>query len=99
LIILPMLSFLGAFGTHVLSEKNGLYPRLLSGLAIENPLFPGTTDPMVSSFTGIGRLAPLDRQLQILVTFFAPVVDPANSALNLFSLHGLGQFGAAWCKF
>jgi len=59
-------------------------------------MFPGTTDAMVKTFTGIERLEFVDKQLQVLVTFFAPVVDPAYPGLNLFSIHGAGQFGAAW---
>jgi hypothetical protein len=41
-------------------------------------------------------LKALDRQLTVLVAFFAPVVDFKNPALNLFAIWGLGQFGAVW---
>jgi hypothetical protein len=47
----------------------------------------------LTQYTG---LKALDRQLIILVAFFAPVVDVKNPALNLFAIWGLGQFGAVW---
>jgi hypothetical protein len=62
-------------------------------LAQNTPLLPGSDDPILRKLTGIG---PLDYQLQILVTFFAPVVNTSNTNLTLFSILGLGQFGAAW---
>jgi len=49
--------------------------------------------PLVKTYTGVG---PIDRQVTVLVSFFAPVVDSKNGALSLASVFGLGQFGAAW---
>lgn len=55
--------------------------------------FPGTDVKLVKTYT---EILWLDRQLTILVTFFAPVVDRNQGALTLFSFFGFGQFGAVW---
>lgn len=54
---------------------------------------PGTREPLRSTFTGFARV---DRQLAVLVTFFAPVTDGGDAALTAFSIAGAGQFGAIW---
>lgn len=59
----------------------------------DTPLLPGTTDFLLTKYTGV---AAIDKQLTVLVTFFAPVLDDNNHALKLFSIFGLGQFGAGW---
>lgn len=62
-------------------------------IASEKPRFPGTDDELLMQYTQIGWL---DKQLTVLVTFFAPVVDMNQGALSMFSIFGTGQFGAAW---
>jgi hypothetical protein len=59
----------------------------------KNPLYPGTKNDLVTIYTGI---PPLDRQLAVLVAFFAPAVAGTNTALSLFLFFGFGQFGAFW---
>jgi hypothetical protein len=64
---------------------------------VEDPdaKFLGTDELLLKRYTG---LRWMDYQLSILVTFFAPVCDAGfgREGLWLFSLFGLGQFGAAW---
>ncbi|KAH8595612.1 hypothetical protein B0O99DRAFT_511850 [Bisporella sp. PMI_857] len=93
LVLLPLLSILGAFGTWTLGSKNGLFKGIVELIEQEDARFPGTKDSLVRSYTGIKAI---DHQLQILVIFFAPVVDSSNGNLSLFSITGAGQFGAAW---
>jgi len=93
LLLLPTLSILGAFGTWVLGYRNGTFKQIFDVLAQDAPFLPGSADPLVRNYTRVGFV---DHQLQVLVTFFAPVVDPKNPELTLFSVLGLGQFGAAW---
>jgi hypothetical protein len=93
LILLPLFSFAGAYGTWILASKNGTVAVLEAMADQATPLLPGTTDFLVTKYTGI---AAVDKQLIILVSFFAPVLDDKNSALKLFSIFGLGQFGASW---
>ena len=76
-----------------LASRNGTFETLLSALAENDPKFPGTEDLLVLKYTGFRAI---DKQLAILVSFFAPVVDMRNQSLNLFSIWGLGQFGAVW---
>jgi hypothetical protein len=77
----------------VLSSSNGTVAALEALAKQDAPFLPGSSDLLLTTYTGI---APIDRQLTILVTFFAPVVNSKNGALTLFSLFGLGQFGASW---
>jgi len=93
LVVLPLLSIVGAYGTWVLGFRNGLFVDITSLLKQNNALFPGSTAPLLRQYTGI---TPIDHQLQILVTFFSPVVDGKNPELMLFSILGAGQFGGAW---
>ncbi|KAG0652379.1 Citreoviridin biosynthesis D [Hyphodiscus hymeniophilus] len=93
LILLPLLSVAGAFGTLVLIGANGTADVFKALAKQDNPFLPGSTDHQLRTYTGV---APIDRQLIVLVTFFSPVLDVQNGALVLFSIFGLGQFGAAW---
>lgn len=93
LVLLPLISFLGAYGTWTLGGSNGLFETLASLLAENDPKFPGTEDLLIIKYTG---LKALDYQLAAFVAFFALVVDMNYPALNLFSVWGLGQFGAVW---
>ncbi|RDW78441.1 hypothetical protein BP5796_06293 [Coleophoma crateriformis] len=93
LVLLPLLSIAGGYGTMVLGGANGTFPHLMGLLDSENALFPGSSDPLLKSYTGI---TAIDRQLAVLVLFFAPVVDLSDSPLALFCLFGSGQFAAAW---
>ncbi|CZR54577.1 uncharacterized protein PAC_04461 [Phialocephala subalpina] len=92
---LPILSLLGLYGTWTLGLKNGLFGSIVSLLEDPEARLPGTDELLIRSYTGAGWL---DRQLQVLVAFFAPVLDLGfgREGLFLFSLFGLGQFGAAW---
>jgi hypothetical protein len=91
LLLLPILSIAGAFTTLVLAGCNGTFHIVENAIKISR--LPGTYDPLLTAYTGIGFL---DYQLTILVAFFAPVVDLKNSDLVLSSTFGLGQFGAGW---
>lgn len=51
---------------------------------------PGTDFPLIRKYTGI---AAVDKQLVILVTFFARAVDGSTSG---FASWAMSQFGAAW---
>jgi hypothetical protein len=98
LILLPLLSLLGAFGTWTLASTNGTFKSIVALIAQPEAQLPGTNEDLIRVYTGL-RL--VDKQLSILVIFFAPVVDlnvlNGNGALNLFSIFGAGQFGAVWC--
>jgi hypothetical protein len=93
LILLPLLALLGGYGTWALGARNGTFDMLIALLGQNEPKFLETQDPLLMKYTGIKAL---DHQLTVLVTFFAPVVDIKNPALNLFAIWGLGQFGALW---
>ncbi|KAH7361025.1 hypothetical protein BKA65DRAFT_494490 [Rhexocercosporidium sp. MPI-PUGE-AT-0058] len=93
LISLPLFSLLGLYGTLILGEANGLFKGIIAIISIDDPKFPTTEDDLLMRYTQIGWL---DKQLTILVTFFAPVVDMNQGALSMFSVFGAGQFGAAW---
>jgi hypothetical protein len=93
LTLLPLLSVIGGFKTWVLGSNNGTFKGITDLLMQNAPLLPGSESDIVRTYTGI---AFVDFQLQILVTFFAPVVDSNNTDLKLFSIFGFGQFGAAW---
>jgi len=98
LTLLPLLSLLGAFGTWTLGGTNGTFKSIVALIAQPEAQLPGTNEDLIRAFTWVGFV---DKQLSILVTFFAPVVDlnleNGNGALNLFSIFGAGQFGAVWC--
>ncbi|KAI9055105.1 hypothetical protein LZ554_000070 [Drepanopeziza brunnea f. sp. 'monogermtubi'] len=93
LLALPLLSLLGGYGTWALASSNGTFENIFALIASKDPKFPGTEDPLVDTYTTIPWL---DRQLTILVTFFAPVVYRETGALTLLSRYGTGQFGGAW---
>lgn len=76
----------------VLGQGNGTFDIITDVIALGSPL-PGTTDPLLNTYTGIQAI---DAQLAVLVTFFAPVADRSHADLALSGLFGLGQFGAAW---
>ena len=90
---MPLFSVVGALGTWGLGSRNGLGYFLANINTEETPLFPGSDDKLLKSYTGISIL---DAQLTTLVAFFAPTVDKSNPALFLFTIFGLGQFGGAW---
>jgi hypothetical protein len=91
--LLPLLSVAGVFGTWILSDSNGTITTLKALVRQDVANLPGSTDLLLKTYTGV---APVDRQLTVLVTFFAPVLNSTNGALTVFSIFGLGQFGAAW---
>ncbi|KAF7948683.1 hypothetical protein EAE96_007877 [Botrytis aclada] len=95
LFALPILSLVGFFGTLVIGGRNGTFEHITSLVRQKSPaaVFPNAKYLLLKDYTGIRGL---DRQLTVLVTFFAPVVDSKNTALWLNSFYGLGQFGAAW---
>ncbi|KAH6702038.1 hypothetical protein BKA61DRAFT_561324 [Leptodontidium sp. MPI-SDFR-AT-0119] len=93
LITLPLFSLAGLYGTLILGDANGTFKAIMALIASEKPRFPGTDDELLMQYTQIGWL---DKQLTVLVTFFAPVVDMNQGALSMFSIFGTGQFGAAW---
>jgi hypothetical protein len=91
--MLPLLSAAGFYGTWILTGSNGTVAALEALAKQDAPLLPGTTDFLLTKYTGV---AQIDKKLTVLVTFFAPVLNDNNGALKLFSIFGLGQFGAAW---
>ncbi|KAI6709929.1 hypothetical protein PZA11_005257 [Diplocarpon coronariae] len=91
--LLPTLALLGAYCTWTLASCNGTFKSIFALIASENPKFPGTDDALLTAYTDVGWL---DRQLTVLVTFFAPVVDLDQGALTLFTIFATGQFGAVW---
>jgi len=93
LVVLPLLSVIGCYGTWVLGGSNGLFVGISNLVEQNDALFPGSTAPLWRRYTGVG---PIDHLLQILVAFFSPVVDSRNGELVLFSIFGAGQFGGAW---
>lgn len=95
LFALPFLSFIGIFGTLFIGGRNGTFEHITNLVRQKTPsaVFPNAKYLLLKDYTGIRAL---DRQLTVLVTFFAPVVDSKNAALYLNSIYGLGQFGAAW---
>jgi hypothetical protein len=93
LVLLPVLSFIGAFGTLYLIGSNGTSEMIRGYIRREPAYLPGTSDPLLKSYSGVKGI---DRQLLVLVTFFSPTFDLNNRDLSLFSLFGGGQLGAAW---
>jgi hypothetical protein len=93
LILLPILSFLGASGTWGLARSNGLLANIHGLFAKERPIFPETDALLLQTYT---RIKVVDYQLSTLVVFFAPLLDLSHGDLTLFGFHGFGQLGAAW---
>ncbi|ESZ93717.1 hypothetical protein SBOR_5902 [Sclerotinia borealis F-4128] len=95
LITLPILFLVGIFGTLIIGGRNGTFELIVSLVEQETPsaVFPGAKYLLLKDYTGV---RVFDRQLTVLVAFFAPVCDSRNVALWLNSIFGLGQFGAAW---
>ncbi|TVY21819.1 Citreoviridin biosynthesis protein D [Lachnellula arida] len=93
LILLPVLSLWGAYGTWGLARSNGLLTAIPALFAEELPKFPGTEVPLLLRYTGFKAI---DYRLSTLVVFSAPVLDLSHADLTLFGVHGFGQFGAAW---
>jgi hypothetical protein len=93
LVLLPLLSLLGTFGTMVLGGSNGTFESITALIASETPEFPGSDALLLREYTGVKFM---DQQLTVLVTFFAPVLDTNHTALTLFTIAGFGQFGAVW---
>jgi hypothetical protein len=93
LIVLFLLSLLGAFGTWGLAKSNGLLVAIDALVSQDQPEFPGTHALLLKSYTSINFI---DYQLSSMVTFIAPLLDFSHGETSLFGLHGLGQLGAAW---
>lgn len=95
LLALPALSLVGVFGAYIVGGHNGTFEHITNLVRQENPpaVFPDTKYLLLKDYTGIKAL---DRQLTVLVTFFATVVDRRNVAVWLHAIYGLGQLGAAW---
>jgi hypothetical protein len=93
LLLLPLLSVAAVYCLWIVATKNGLFRQIGELVEQKQPMFPGSKSPLMLEYTGI---AAIDRQLSTLVTFFGPVVQGGNEALNLFILFGFGQVGGAW---
>ena len=93
LLLLPLLSVAAVYCLWIVSTNNGLFKQIGELAEQKQPMFPGSKSTLMLEYTGI---APIDKQMSTLVTFFAPVVQGGNEALNLFSIFGFGQFGGAW---
>jgi hypothetical protein len=93
LLLLPLLSVAAVYCLWIVASNNGLFKQISDLAQQKQPFFPGSESPLVLKYTGV---AAVDRQLTTLVAFFGPVFQGGNEPLNLFSLFGFGQFGAAW---
>jgi hypothetical protein len=93
LLLLPLLSVAAVYCLWIVAGKNGLFKQIGELVEEKQPIFPGSKSPLILEYTGV---TAIDRQLSVLVTFFGPVVQGGDEALNLFSVFGLGQFGGAW---
>jgi hypothetical protein len=93
LVLLPLLSLLGVFGTFILAGSNGTLNSMWEILANEVSEFPGLDALLMREYTGVKFV---DRQLSLLVILMAPLLDTNNAALALFSIAGFGQLGAVW---
>lgn len=94
-----LLSLLCTIAFHCLwftSFKNGFFRQIGELIRSENPMYPGTETPLLQHYTGVGAI---DKQLTLLVTFFAAFADSESANMRLFALFGLGQFAAAWTLF
>ncbi|RAL58541.1 hypothetical protein DID88_003989 [Monilinia fructigena] len=85
LIALPILSFIGIFGTFIIGGRNGTFEHIVSLVRQETPsaVFPDSKYLLLKDYTGIKAI---DKQLAILVTFFAPVFWAAWTLLVMESL-------------
>jgi hypothetical protein len=93
LFLLPQLSLVAFYCLFYLGQENGLFDMVSNVASSKDPLYPGTKNKLLTSYTGYSLV---DWQLTILVTFFAPLVTGADVPLSLFMLFGFGQFGAVW---
>jgi hypothetical protein len=93
LLLLPLLSVAAVYCLWIVASNNGLFKQIAELAQQKHSIFPGSKSALVRNYTGV---TAVDGQLSTLVTFFAPVVQGGSEPLNLFSLFGLGQFGAAW---
>ena len=93
LVVLPLFSLAGFYSTLVLSSRNGTFEMIRNLVSQDIPLWPGTEEILIRTFTGVKAI---DNQLMVLTTFFAPVADGHTAAIKGFSIFGLGQFGAIW---
>ena len=59
----------------------------------EARVLPGTTYRMVDSFTGF---KPVDKQLQVLLAFFWPIIDGSAADYGLHAFNFAGQAAATW---
>ncbi len=93
LLFLPLISIAAVYCLWIVATNNGLFKQIGELVQQKQPMFPGSESPLMLKYTGVEAI---DRQLSTLVTFFGPVVQGGDEALNLFSVFGLGQFGGAW---
>lgn len=80
----------------ITSFRNGFFGQISEIAGSEKPKYPSTDEPLLQYYTGV---AAVDRQLTILVTFFAAFADSESPNMRLFAVFGLGQFAAAWTLF
>jgi len=93
IVLVPLCSLIGICGGFVLASNNGTFAAFTELRQQEKALFPGTQEPLLSTYIG---LPTIDRLLTSLVAFFAHVVDGSDGALMLMAIDGLAQFGAMW---
>ncbi|KAI5863292.1 hypothetical protein GGS23DRAFT_605303 [Durotheca rogersii] len=80
---------LGANALYGLLFRNGYYDALIR-LRDEGPHhLPGTTNPILTRYTGIGFL---DKLLTLATVMFANVTDGSSPQLSLYSFHFAGQY-------
>ncbi|XXG96688.1 bud neck involved protein [Hypoxylon texense] len=77
--------------------SNGMAPALRAVLdpSTGAASLPGAPSPLKTSFTGVGAL---DRQLAVLVAFFAALIDDPGKGGDALAFYvwGMAQFAAAW---
>ena len=75
-----------------LASLDGLTKRLTALATPGQHGYPGTPAPLRQQYT---RLPPLDKQLTMLVAFFAEAIDPARPVSVIQAMHFAAQFGTA----
>lgn len=94
--VLAGLSVFGFRATMLPLGSNGMGKVLRDVLDPNSDVeLPGAPLPIKRTFTGVG---PLDKQLSVLVTFFAALInDPgAGYEVTAFYIWGMAQFAAGW---
>ncbi|KAI0004784.1 hypothetical protein F4779DRAFT_599396 [Xylariaceae sp. FL0662B] len=89
IVTLVLIYIFGASSLYGLLFRNGCYEALLK-LRDEGPHhLPGSSNPILTRYTGISFL---DRLLTLATVVFANVTDGSSPALSLYAFHFAGQY-------